>query len=192
MEKILKQKYIASEDILMEPNDILKEKSEIVKLPLSKEDRNILRIMYNHIVDSQDEEYAEKYNVRAAVGIAAIQIGVKKRMLAIKTIDEENKPIKFMLVNPEYIEKSNEISYLKGGEGCLSVEEDKYQGLVPRYYRVKVKAFNALTNKNEIIELQGYTAIVLQHEMDHLDGILYIDKINKLDANLVKEDWIAI
>lgn len=192
MEKILKQKYIASEDILMEPNDILKEKSEIVKLPLSKEDRNILRIMYNHIVDSQDEEYAEKYNVRAAVGIAAIQIGVKKRMLAIKTIDEENKPVKFMLVNPEYIEKSNEISYLKGGEGCLSVEEDKYQGLVPRYYRVKIKAFNALTNKNEIIELQGYTAIVLQHEMDHLDGILYIDKINKLDANLVKEDWIAV
>lgn len=192
MEKILKQKYIASEDILMEPNDILKEKSEIVKLPLSKEDRNILRIMYNHIVDSQDEEYAEKYNVRAAVGIAAIQIGVKKRMLAIKTIDEENKPVKFMLVNPEYIEKSDEISYLKGGEGCLSVEEDKYQGLVPRYYRVKIKAFNALTNKNEIIELQGYTAIVLQHEMDHLDGILYIDKINKLDANLVKEDWIAI
>lgn len=192
MEKILKQKYIASEDILMEPNDILKEKSEIVKLPLSKEDRNILRIMYNHIVDSQDEEYAEKYNVRAAVGIAAIQIGVKKRMLAFKTIDEENKPVKFMLVNPEYIEKSDEISYLKGGEGCLSVEEDKYQGLVPRYYRVKIKAFNALTNKNEIIELQGYTAIVLQHEMDHLDGILYIDKINKLDANLVKEDWIAI
>lgn len=192
MQKILKQKYIAKEDILMEPNDVLKEVSTAVKLPISKDDRNILRIMYNHIVDSQDEEYAEKYDVRAAVGIAAIQIGVKKRMLAIKAYDENGDVHKFMLVNPEYVEKSKETSYLKGGEGCLSVEEDKYQGIVPRHHKVKIKAFNALTNRNELIELAGYLAIVLQHEMDHLDGILYIDKINKLDANLVKEEWIGI
>lgn len=192
MEKILKQKYIANEDIIVEPNKLLNEPSQIVKLPLNKNDRNLLRYMYNHVVNSQDQEYATKYNVRSAVGIAAIQLGVKKRMLAIKTFDENEKPLKFMLVNPEYLEKSKEISYLKFGEGCLSVEENKYSGIVPRHFSIKVQAFNALTNKNEIIELSGYPAIVLQHEMDHLDGILYIDKINKLDPNFVNEEWFAI
>ncbi len=77
--------------------------------------------------------------------------------------------------------------------GAVTIgQENKYSGIVPRHFSIKVKAFNALTNKFEIIELSGYPAIVLQHEMDHLEGVLYIDKINKLDANYVKEEWIAI
>lgn len=192
MNELLKKKYIETKDIIMEPNDILKKVSNEVKIPLVKEDVHILKMMYNHVVNSQNEEYSKKYNIRPAVGIAAIQIGIDKRLLAIKTSDADNKIYKWALANATYLYKSEQMCYLNPSEGCLSVEEDKYHGIVPRHYHIKVKAFNLLTNKEEIIDVKGYVAIVLQHEMDHLDGKLYIDKINKLDANYKKEDWIAI
>ncbi|MDF9867607.1 peptide deformylase [Bacilli bacterium PM5-3] len=192
MNKILKQKHIKKEDIVMEPNDILKEVSSEVEIPLSKNDRDILKIMYNHVSNSQDEEYATKYDIRSAVGIAAVQIGITKRLLAIKTYDEDNNIHKYMLANPKYTYKSEQMAYLSNGEGCLSVEQDKYNGIVPRHYHIVVEAYNLLTNKIETIDVKGYVAIVLQHEMDHLDGLLYIDKINKLNPYLIKDEWLVI
>ena len=192
MEKVLKQKYITKDDIIIEPNDILKEVSQEVQLPLSKDDRNLLKILYNHVSNSQDPEYAEKYDIRSAVGIAAIQLGIKKRLLAIKAEDDEGKVHKYLLANPQYLFKSEEIAYLGGGEGCLSVEEGKYTGIVPRHYQVVVEAYNFLTNSIEKIDVSGYLAVVLQHEMDHLDGLLYIEKINKLNPHLIKDDWIVL
>ncbi|MDL2212073.1 peptide deformylase [Erysipelotrichaceae bacterium OttesenSCG-928-M19] len=192
MNKVLKQKHIKNEDIIIEPNEILKQVSQEVTLPLSKDDRNLLRILYNHVSNSQDPEYAKKYNIRAAVGIAAIQIGYAKRLLAIKVLDENNKQHKYMLANPKYIYQSEQMAYLANGEGCLSVETGKYDGIVPRHYHIKVEAYNFFTNSTETIELTGYMAIVLQHEMDHLDGILYIDKINKLNPYLKKEEWLEV
>ncbi|MEG0284073.1 MAG: peptide deformylase [Erysipelotrichales bacterium] len=192
MKKILKQKYIKNEDIIIEPNDILKEVSKDVALPLEKDDEKLLRIMYNHVSNSQNSEYLEKYDIRSAVGIAAIQLGVAKNMLAIKTGDEDGNQHKYMLANPKFIEKSEQMSYLRGGEGCLSVEEGKYSGLVPRHHHIVVEAYNLFSKSIETIELEGYVAIVLQHEMDHLEGKLYFEKINKLDPNFKQEDWIEV
>lgn len=192
MENILKHKYITSEDIVMEPSDILNNKSVDVEIPLSKEDKHLLKLMYNHVSNSQDEEYAQKYDVRSAVGIAAVQLGVLRKLIAIKTVDEEGKLHKYMLANPQIIEKSDEIAYLKYGEGCLSVEEGTYTGIVPRANHIVVKAYNLFNNKEEIIEATGYLAIVLQHEIDHLDGVMYNDHINKLDPNYKKEEWYVI
>lgn len=192
MKKILKQKYIKTEDILQEPNPLLSNKAEEVKLPLEKEDSALLRIMYNHVSNSQVKEYSEKYQIRPAVGIAAPQLGVLKNMIAVKTIDEEGNIHKYMLVNPKFKYQSDEMCYLANGEGCLSVEEGKYEGIVPRHQHIIVEAYNLLTNKVEDIEVKDFLAIVLQHEMDHLQGILYIDKINKLNPNLAKEEWHKI
>ena len=192
MEKILKQKHIRKSDILIEPNDILKEISEEVKIPLEKDDRNLLKIMYNHVSNSQNHDYSTAHGIRSAVGIAAIQMGIQKRLLAIKTTDEDGAIHKYMLANPKYTFQSDEIAYLSSGEGCLSVEEDKYDGIVPRHYHVIIEGYNLLTNKVETIDVKGYVAIVLQHEMDHLDGKLYFEKINKLNPHLIKDDWIVI
>lgn len=193
MDNLLKKKYITSRDILMEPNDILTSKSDEVTIPLSKEDTHILKLLYHYVTNSQDPEYAAKYQVRPAVGLAAPQIGVLKKMTAIKMTDEDDQVHKLMLVNPTYTYKSDEMAYLQPGEGCLSVEEDKYQGyVVPRHYEVHVEAYNLLTHRFEKIEAKGYFAIVLQHELDHLDGILYMDRINKLDPHYINPDWRCI
>ena len=84
------------------------------------------------------------------------------------------------MINPEVLSTSLRKCCLKYGEGCLSVAEDK-EGYVPRYYKIKIKAFDALQGKEVIVTQTGYPAIILQHEFDHLNGILYYDHIDKID-----------
>lgn len=192
MNNITEKKYITSSDIIMEPNDLLNQKTDKVVLPLSKEDTHLLKLMYQYISNSQDDDYVAKYNVRPAVGLAAPQVGVIKQMVAIKTTDEDDKLHKLMLVNPTYTYKSKEMAYLEFGEGCLSVEEGKYKGIVPRHYEVHIETYNLFTHSVETIKATGYFAIVLQHELDHLDGILYMERINKLDPMYRHSDWQCI
>ncbi len=156
MNKILKQNYIAKEDIIIEPNDILKQVSQKVELPLTKDDFKLLKILYKHVSDSQDQEYAEKYEIRSAVGIAAVQVGFLKRLIAIKTVDENDKIHKYMLANPEIVYKSEEMCYLSNGEGCLSVEEGKYKGIVPRHRYIKIVAYNLFTKNVEIFTTNDF------------------------------------
>lgn len=160
--------------IIKDTNPLIRKRSVEVNLPLSDEDRDILDSMLDYIKKSQDEEYAKKYNIRPGVGLAAIQIGILKRMFCVHIDDEHS----YQLVNPKIIEASIKKSALEGGEGCLSVNKE-HQGLVHRNYRIKMKAFNALTNEEVVITATGYLAIVLQHEYDHLDGRLFYDRIDK-------------
>ena len=81
-------------------------------------------------------------------------------------------------VDSEIIESSIRKCALEAGEGCLSVDED-HEGYVHRNYKIKMKAYNALTDKDIVITAMGYDAIVLQHEYDHLNGMLYYDRIDK-------------
>lgn len=192
MNNILKKKYITSSDILMEPNEKLFQKTDEVSIPLSKEDTHLLKLMYQYINNSQDDEYVAKYHVRPAVGLAASQVGILKQLLAIKTTDENDQLHKLMLVNPTYTYKSKEMAYLEFGEGCLSVEEGKYQGIVPRHYEVLIQAYNLFTHRVETIKATGYFAVVLQHELDHLDGVLYMQRINKMDPFYKHPDWKCI
>ena len=103
------------------------------------------------------------------VGLAAVQVGVLKRVVVIDVSEEGNNPI--ILVNPEIIDKSGSQT---GDEGCLSVPGKS--GVVTRANHVKVKAFN---EKMELFELEGdeLLARAIQHEVDHLDGILYTSKV---------------
>lgn len=173
---------INNDTIIKDSDSLIREHSEDVPLPLCSEDEQLLREMFQYVVDSTDEEKAKKYNLRPAVGISAIQVGVKKKMTAIVVtdVDKNDNEIRYeyMLVNPKIISSSVQKAYLKGGEGCLSVEKE-HEGYVPRAARVKVKAYDLLQGKEITIRARGYLAIVLQHELDHFNGVLFYDKINK-------------
>ena len=161
--------------IVKDNNPRIRKKSQEVPLPLSDEDREILDEMFEYLKLSQDDEYAEKHHIRPGVGLAAIQAGYEKRMFVIY-YQKGDSYVQYKLVNPKIIETSIRKAALQSGEGCLSVDKD-HQGLVHRYYKIVMKAFDAIQNKDITITATGYDAIVLQHEYDHLNGVLYYDHI---------------
>ncbi len=168
----------------------LRERSVDISLPLSEEIISLGNDMLQYLILSQDDEYLKKHkNVRSGVGLAAPQIGKNINLLAIYFIDENEKENKYVLVNPKIISESTKLCYLKNGEGCLSVDKE-HPGYIYRPYKIKVKAFDLLNNNEVLLELKGYSAIVAQHEIDHLKGILFYDHINKLDP--FKEEIGAI
>ena len=173
---------ILMKDIVKEPSSILKQKSVDVTLPLSDEDAKTLNSMIEYIFNSIDPEISEKYGLRPAVGIAAPQIGILKKIIVINAYDEDGKEHFYAIVNPKLMSYSDELTYLQGGEGCLSVEREA-KGLIHRHKRVTVKGYfledGQLVNKT--IKLKGYIAIVFQHEYDHLFGTLFVDRINPIN-----------
>lgn len=177
-----------SKDIIKEGNKILKEISSKVTLPLSKDDLNCAKQLYEYVVVSAIDELVEKYQIRPGVGIAAPQVGVNKRMFAINAtdfLDEKQTKYTFCFINPIITSKSKEMVYLPGGEGCLSVDRDTTGLVTPRHLKISIKStildYNTNKLKNVKMTLVGYPAIVFQHEYDHLDGILYTDKMYSLD-----------
>jgi len=187
---------LSMNDVIKDSDPLIREKSMEVKLPLSKEDEDLLYAMYQFVADSTDDEKVEKYNLRPAVGLAAVQVGVLKRMIAVvvRDYDEQGNEIhvdEYALVNPKIISHSAQYSYLANGEGCLSVD-DIHEGIVPRHARIQVRGYDLLTKQEVQFRMKGYTAIVLQHEIDHLDGILYYDHINKIKDPRVLKEAIAI
>lgn len=182
---------ITKKDILDDSHKLLREKSEDVKLPLSEKDAKLLDDMMEYLIMSQDAEKAKEYDLNPGVGMAAPQVGVLKKMFVVYTTDENGNLHQYALVNPKIISTSVTKSYLEGGEGCLSVPVS-HEGYVKRYNKVKIKAFDHISNKDVLLSLKGYVAIVVQHEYDHLFGVLYYDRINKNDPFGIKDGEIAI
>lgn len=114
------------------------------------------------------------------IGLAAIQIGVPKRVVTIDLAkqDEEKTPIVF--VNPEITWSSEETNVHE--EGCLSIPE--YYEEVERPARVKVRYLD-LDGKQQEIDAEGLLATCIQHEIDHLNGVLFIDHLSKLKRDRV-------
>lgn len=168
---------ITMKDIVRDGNPILRKKVKTVDV-IDEETITQLKKMREFLYNSQIEETREKYDLRAGVGLAAPQVGINKRMTAILVLDDEGEIVHdYMLINPKLKSHSVAMTYLPGGEGCLSVDEN-IEGLVHRYKRIKVEAQNI---DGETIEVKagGSLAIVLQHEIDHLDGIMFYDHIDK-------------
>lgn len=168
--------------IIKENNPILRKKSVDVTFPLSEEDTATIEYLSAHLEFAADEENCKKYGLRAGVGLAAPQIGVNKRMVAVRIdmLDKNDEIVtkRYAFINPKIISHSMNKTALRGGEGCLSVDNDR-EGYVYRYSFVTVQAYNYLTKENVKIKFRGYDAIVIQHELDHLEGTLYFDHINK-------------
>lgn len=108
------------------------------------------------------------------VGIAAPQVGINKRLVAVQRLDKEGEPFE-LYANIRFVELSKECKW--GWEGCLSVPGKR--DTVQRSTRVIISFLddNTLTEKRDTIE--GFTAVIFQHEVDHLEGILYTDRTQK-------------
>lgn len=165
--------------ILDEKNPILRTKSKEVTFPLSDSDKQTIIDIANYLKLSQIKEYYEKYNLRPGMGLAFIQLGIKKRIFVIVYEKDDNEFETYVVINPRLLSNSEELVYIAEGEGCLSVNREVC-GIVPRYARINIEYFDEEGNKH-IKRMREELSVAFQHEMDHLDGILFVDKIDKKD-----------
>jgi peptide deformylase len=178
------------DDIIRDGHPTLRKIAAEVAMPPSEEDKNTLKSLLEYVINSQNEEVASKYGLRPGIGLAAPQINVSKRMIAVHLYDEKGNLYSYALFNPKIISHSVEKSYLTSGEGCLSVDEN-VPGFVPRFARITLKGISI--DGNEVkLRLKGLPAICFQHEIDHLNGIMFYDYIDKEDPFKPIEGAIAI
>ncbi|KQO77046.1 peptide deformylase [Rhizobium sp. Leaf262] len=153
--------------LIILPDPLLRQQSK----PIEQVDAEIVRLA--------DDMLETMYDA-PGIGLAAIQIGVPRRMLVIDISreDEDRKPVVF--INPEILTVSDDVSTYE--EGCLSI---------PDYY-AEVERPAALTvgyidrdGKQQTVEADGLLATCLQHEIDHLNGVLFIDHISRLKRDMV-------
>ncbi len=172
---------LKTKDILDEKDKRLRLISKEVEFPLTKKDKELIDTMIKYLHDSQIDELAEKYDLRPGMGMSAIQLGVAKRYFVVvneitEEDDEEQKFDTYILINPRIISNSMEQIYVDEGEGCLSVNRP-VEGIVPRYARVTMEAYD-MDGKKFQIRGREELAICFQHELDHLNGILFTDHID--------------
>ena len=169
---------MALRQILTEPNTILREKS----LKVNQVDKDLQKLM---------DDMLETMYAAPGIGLAAIQIGVPKRVIVLdigwrdkseskndKKYEERKKPIYF--VNPEIIEKSTNNSTYE--EGCLSVPGQFAE--IDRPDKCRIKYLDYHGQPQELVAT-GMFATCIQHEMDHLEGILFIDYLSKLKKSMI-------
>ncbi len=162
--------------ILDEKDKRLHEPSQEISFPLKKEDKKNIKDMLLYLKMSQIDEYREQYNLRAGMGLSYIQIGIPKRIFVVVDEVEENVFEDYVLINPKIISNSEELIYVGEGEGCLSINRE-VEGIVPRYARITVEAYDVEGNLFTI-RVREELAVAFQHEIDHLNGILFVDKID--------------
>lgn len=163
--------------ILDEKEKILRKVSEEVVFPLSNEEKELVKNGLKHLRYSQIPKYEKKYNLRPGMGLAFPQLGISKRVIMVCYEYQEGKFEEYAVVNPIIVSHSTEMVAADAGEGCLSVNRD-VEGHVPRFARIKIKGFDIEGNPIEIRAREDLS-IAFQHEIDHLDGILFYDRINK-------------
>ena len=163
-------------NILDEKDKRLHTISRDVTFPLTKEDKENIRKMIDYLKMSQIDETREKYNLRAGMGLSYVQIGIPKRIFVVVEEIEENEFEEYIIINPKIISTSIEQVYVGEGEGCLSVNRE-VEGIVPRFARITVEAFD-MNGNPFTIRVREDISIAFQHEIDHLNGILFVDKID--------------
>ena len=158
---------MAIRKILTEPDPFLRQKS----ITVDKVNNEIRSLM--------DDMLETMYNA-PGIGLAAIQVGVPKRVIVIDLSKDDEKKNPLYFVNPEIIIKSKQDASYE--EGCLSVPNQFAE--ISRPNTCKVKFLDYAGNK-KTLEAEGLLATCIQHEMDHLEEILYIDYLSKLKKNMI-------
>ncbi len=159
---------MAIKNIITEPNKILRQVSKPVE-QVGKEEQNLMD-------DMLDTMYSAK-----GIGLAAIQIGVPKRIIVLDISDKEkkeNKPMYF--VNPVIKNKNSDLSTYE--EGCLSVPNQFAEIDRPSNCEVEYLDYNG---EKKLLKAEGLLSTCIQHEMDHLEGILFIDYLSKLKKSMI-------
>ena len=171
--------------ILDEKNKVLHQKSKDVKFPLTSKQKKDINDMLLYLKMSQIEPEREKYDLRAGMGLSYVQIGVLERIFVVVDEYEEGKFENYVVINPEIKSMSEELIYVGEGEGCLSVNRE-VEGIVPRHARITIDAYDVDGNPYTL-RVREELAICFQHEIDHLNGILFVDKIDKKNPYKDKE-----
>ncbi|MCG6983484.1 MAG: peptide deformylase [Deltaproteobacteria bacterium] len=149
------------------PEEILGQRAE----PITEIDEEVITLV-DHMVETM-------YNA-PGIGLAATQVGVAKQLLVADIAPRGPESELIVLINPEIVVAEGEVIF---EEGCLSVPD--YQAEVKRHEKVTVRGLNLQGEEIEI-KAEGLLAIVLQHEIDHLNGMLFIDRLSKLKRDLYK------
>jgi peptide deformylase len=199
-DKLIKASHlITMDDIIREGNPTLRAVGQDVTFPLSDEDIILGEKMIHFLKNSQDPVAAEKMGLRGGVGLAAPQLDISKRIIAVLVPnpedDEGNPPteaysLQEVMYNPKIVSHSVQDAALADGEGCLSVDRP-IEGYVVRHSRVTVEYFDKNGEKHKV-RLKGYNSIVVQHEIDHTNGIMFFDHINESNPFDVKEGMLII
>ncbi len=153
--------------ILIEPDPILRKKCE----PLDKVDDSVRKLM---------NDMLETMYAAPGIGLAAVQIGILKKLVVIDISKEEEKKNPLFLINPEIVYKSNQTSVYE--EGCLSLP-----GQFAEIERPSECTLNYIDydGKKKELKAKGLLATCIQHEVDHLNGILFIDYLSKLKKDMI-------
>jgi len=151
------------------PAPVLKERAA----PVTEIDGRVAQLL---------EDMAETMYAAPGIGLAAPQVGVGSRIIVLDVHDEETGPGRNLLriINPEIVERDGEILW---EEGCLSVPD--FTAEVKRARRILVRGWTAEQRELEI-EAEELLAVALQHEIDHLEGTLFLDRISRLKRDLYK------
>lgn len=155
-------------NVLTYPDKFLRRKA----VPVTAFDDN-LQVLIDDMIETMYDE--------PGVGLAAIQIGSDQSVIVYDITPEEGDRLATALINPEIVFREG--SFLSEGEGCLSVPD--FRADVKRNAHVRVEGRDRQGNPVEI-DAEGFQAIVLQHEIDHLNGILFIDRISSLKREMYK------
>tara|TARA_Y100000590_G_scaffold403349_1_gene489963 strand:+ start:9070 stop:9594 length:525 start_codon:yes stop_codon:yes gene_type:complete len=158
---------MAIRQILTEPNKILREKSSKVDVV----DKDLQRLM---------DDMLETMYAAPGIGLAAIQVGVPKRVIVLDLASKDEQKTPMYFVNPEIVEKSQNNSTYE--EGCLSVPGQFAEIDRPDKCHIKYLDYHG---KPQEIKAEGMLATCIQHEMDHLEGILFIDYLSKLKKSMI-------
>ncbi|HDY85568.1 MAG TPA: peptide deformylase [Methylophaga sp.] len=126
------------------------------------------------------------------VGIAAPQVDINQRIFIMCSRPNSRYPLApdmppTFIINPEIIWRSDETE--KGWEGCLSLPG--IRGLVPRHQAIKVR-YTTRSNESIEVEYTGFVARIFQHELDHLDGIVYLDRVESTHEIMMEKEWLKL
>tara|TARA_B100000676_G_C17847009_1_gene716009 strand:- start:162 stop:686 length:525 start_codon:yes stop_codon:yes gene_type:complete len=158
---------MAIQKIITEPNKILRQISQNVD-KVGKEEQKLMDDMLETMYEAK------------GIGLAAIQIGVPKRILVMDISKNEEKKNPMYFVNPIIKNKNSELSTYE--EGCLSVPN--YFAEIERPKKCEIEYLDYYGQKNNLLA-EGLLATCIQHEMDHLDGILFIDYLSKIKKTMI-------
>jgi peptide deformylase len=181
---------LKTKEILDEKDKRLRNISKEVEFPLTKKDKELIDTMIEYLTNSQIDELAEKYDLRPGMGLSAIQLGVAKRYFVVVNEIDEGEFETYILINPKMISNSMEQIYVTDGEGCLSVNRP-VEGIVPRYARVTFEAYD-IEGRKIHVRAREDLAICFQHELDHLNGIMFTDHIDPKNPFKGKDQMRAI
>lgn len=200
IEKVTRASHLIDmDDIIREGNPTLRAVAEDVTFPLSDQEIILGEKMLQFLHHSQDPVMAEKLGLRGGVGLAAPQLDISKRIIAVlvpKLEDADGNPpkeaysLQEVMYNPKVVAHSVQDAALGDGEGCLSVDRN-VPGYVVRHARVTVEYFTKDGEKKRI-KLKGYNSIVVQHEIDHTNGIMFYDHINPNNPFEIKEGLLIL